>query len=671
MLLKIGSRQSPLALAQVKEVLAMLGKPIEHALVTFKTRGDEDKHTSLTLLPADDFFTNTLDQALLDGRIDIAVHSAKDLPKNLPQGLEIIALTKALDETDAWVGPCLLSELKAGTRIGTSSQLRQAQINKLYPKAVCVDIRGTIQERLDLLKQGHIDGLVVATCALKRLGLAHMIKDIFPWEATPLQGQLAITARLGDPSLKALFKQIDVRVNYGKVTLVGAGPGDPGLLTLKGKDILSRADCVFYDYLVNPLLLNFAPMAEHIYAGKRKGDHTLSQDELNRRLKVKALQGFNIVRLKGGDPLIFGRGADEIGYLSAYHIPVDVVPGISSATGIPSSLGLPLTARGAAQSVAFVSAHEEDENIKGAGCLKVPKADTLVFLMGLTKLASIIKSLKQHGFSDAVPVVIISKGTCIDERVIKGTIGDIEAMVDKVKMAPPALIIVGNVVSLYKSKSTLTYLHCGLNPELYAHLGVIVPWPMIDITPVEFSSGDLERLGRDFDASDMIILTSPNAVKYFVPLIFKIRSSAQVQAKIIAVIGKYTLSVLDGYGIKANIIASYETADGLWQTLRKITDLKDRKILFPRSELPNPYLKESLLKEGAEVFEHAVYHNRKPAYRPLPNAVINGIIFTSPSTVTHFLEAYKVIPKEWVILAKGPVTQAALNKAGYTCTNLT
>lgn len=669
--LKIGSRQSPLAQVQVREVISLLSEPVTYELCTFQTRGDKDKTTSLTDLPADDFFTDVLDQALIDGRIDIAIHSAKDLPKKLPEQLRIFALTQSLDDTDAWVGKFTLNELKPGTRIGTSSLLRQSQIRQLYPQATCVDIRGTINERLQLLEQGTVDGLVIASCALKRLGLTHLIKDIFPWEATALQGQLAVVGRREDLDAMRLFQSLDVRLRYGKVSLVGAGPGDPGLITLKGKSILSKADCVFYDYLVNPLLLNHAPCAEHIYAGKRKGDHVLSQDELNKRLRVKAMAGKNVVRLKGGDPLIFGRGADEINYLSSYHITVDVIPGVSSATGIPSLLGVPLTARGVAQSVAFVSAHEEDENIKGVQPVTFPKADTLVFLMGLTKLPFILKSLRLNGFSDDTPILIVSKGTCVDQRIVKGTLKTIESLVAKAKISPPALIIAGQVVEFYKQQHKATYLHCGLNPELYSHLGVIIPWPMIDISAIDYSAKQLKQLAEDFDACDMIVLTSPNAVKFFVPMIVKIKTLKEVQAKIITVIGKHTLGLLEEYGIKAQIIASYETAQGLFDTLHKVTNLKGRIILFPRSELPNPFLKEALIKEGAKVLEHAVYHNKKPSYRPLPDVPVDGIIFTSPSTVTHFIADYKVIPKDWRILVKGPVTAAAVTQAGYTFNTLT
>ena len=663
--INIGSRQSPLAQAQVKEVLGLLKTPVAHQLIQFSTRGDEDKTTSLTSLPAEDFFTNTLDQALLEGKIDIAIHSAKDLPKTLPAGLHIVALTAANDETDAWVGNSALNVLPNGTRIGTSSLLRQSQIKQLYPNAVCVDIRGTINERLECLKKGEVDGLVIAACALKWLGLAHLIKDIFPWEAAALQGQLAVVARAGDAHIKELFYSIDVRQHYGTVSLVGAGPGALDLITLRGIEVLEKATCVFYDFLVDEGLLKYAPLAEHIYAGKRKGEHSISQNKLNAMLKDKARQGFNVVRLKGGDPLIFGRGADEINYLSAYHIPVSVVPGISSATGIPSSLKVPLTARGVSSSVAFISAHDEHEGAQTISQMAIPKAQTIVFLMGITKLPQIIQNLKEQGWSSHTPMMIISKGTRWDERIVKGDLTTIEGLVNAAQLQAPALIIAGDVTNFYKEKEQKIYLHAGQHPQYYSHLGRIISWPMIDIKPVAFTTANYQQLVSDIYRADIILLTSPNAVKYFMSAALKVKTIEQIRRKIIAVIGKHTGLLLQEFHINPHIMASEETAKGLFTTLTTLFDIKRKVFLLPRSSMPNPFLKEALIQQGAQVIEWTIYNNIKPAYRPLPNADISGIIFTSPSTVTNFIADYTAIPADWEILAKGPVTYETLNQAGY------
>ncbi len=678
--IKIGSRASRLALVQVQEVInlmsppnvlvggpAMPGFPTKAfgndnlTIVTFKTAGDKDKTTPLTEQPADNFFTDTLDEALLKGEIDIAIHSAKDLPQHLPLGLEIFALTPTLDDHDALVGPYALKDLPKAVSIGTSSILRQKQIKDLRPDIQIVDIRGTIEERIALVKQGKVDAVVVAACALKRLGLSHEIKEILPWEGMALQGQLAVVGRSKDQYLRDFFKPLDVRTTYGKVILAGAGPGDPELITVKAIKALRKTDCVFYDYLADARLLNYAPQAEHIYVGKRKGDHTISQDQLSRLIKEKVMTGKNIVRLKGGDPLVFGRGAEEITYLKSYHISVTVIPGISSATGIPADLMVPLTARGVSSSVAFISAHEEDEDIKGLRPVHIPKVDTIVFLMGLSKLKTIVDSLKNAGWPGTAPIMVVSKGTRPDERVVRGTLADIEDVVQQAALIPPALIIAGATVNFYQGRSSKNILYTGTNPEHYRKIGSIIPWPMIGIKPVTLTEGQTAQLKGDFNTADLIVLTSRFAVEHF----FKTLKEATFINKKYAAIGAHTADCLLEYGIIPFVISKEETAQGLLKTLLGAMEVNGKNILFPRSSLPNPFLKDALIKQGAKVHEWAIYENVKPPKRDLPSIPIDQVIFTSPSTVRNFLTDYVTIPNSWEILAKGPVTAQALKEAGY------
>ena len=215
---------------------------------------------------------------------------------------------------------------------------------------------------------------------------------------------------------------MNIRKKYGTVTLAGAGPGDPELISVKAIKCLQQCDAVFYDFLIDTALLRYAKKAKKIYVGKRKGVNVLSQAELSKMLRDQAIKGKNIVRLKGGDPLIFGRGADEIEYLRSYHINVEVIPGISSATGIPAALGIPLTARGISSSVAFISGHAEDEKAHAPKPVEIPKTDTIVFLMGLTKLPVIVRSLRDAGWKETTPIIVISKGTYRDEKIASGTI---------------------------------------------------------------------------------------------------------------------------------------------------------------------------------------------------------------------------------------------------------
>jgi len=671
--IKIASRSSRLALAQVDEILSELksqGRVLNANIIKFESAGDKDKTTPLTESP-DNFFTDTIDHALLEGRVDIAIHSAKDLPQDLHEGLKIFALTKCLDDKDAWVSHTRWQDLPSGAKVGTSSVLRQKQILQMRPDITIVNIRGSIDERLQLVKESKIDGIVVAACALKRLGLETEIKDIFPWEGMPLQGQLAVVGRHGELELENIFNVIDVRRKYGKVTLVGAGPGDPELMTLKGIKALQNANCVFYDYLLDTGLLKHAPQAEHIYVGKRKGEHSLPQEDLSRMLKEKAIASKKVVRLKGGDPLIFGRGADEIQYLRSYHVEVEIIPGISSATGIPSSLGIPLTARGISSSVAFLSGHEEDEDKGHPKSITIPQADTLVFLMGLTKISFIVESLQKHGWSQETPIMVITNGTKPQEEIVKGTLLTIEGLAKAQNLKPPALIVAGKTVEFYKQTKKKTFLHCGTHPSLYQHLGNIVSWPMININPAILSEDQQKDLLKAFESADIIVFTSWYAGEYFFKAIalashhLDVSCNEMAQKKSFAVIGRQTQKALEGYCVQTAIISKDETAEGLFRCMSQQIDLKGKRILLPRSSLPNPFLKDALIASGALVTTITIYENTKPSKRDLPSVNIDGIIFTSPSTVHNFLIDYGRIPKTWAIMAKGPVTLKTLQEAGY------
>ncbi len=714
-MVKVGSRDSRLALAQVDEIEALLrenGLTLEFERKVYRTKGDNDKATSLTVNTADDFFTDTLDHALRDREIDIAIHSAKDMPQTLREGLNIFALTKSTDETDAFVGKTTFDHLPQGARVATSSFLRQRQVKQFMPHVETVDIRGTIEERIRQMEEGYCEGVIVATVALKRLGLERYIQNIMPWEGTPLQGQLAVVGRKNDARLKELFACIDVRRSYGRVVLVGAGPGDPELFTLKGIRALKNADCVFYDYLIPKEILGYATRAEKIYVGKRKGAQTIPQEELNQRLRRKAVEGKNVVRLKGGDPLIFGRGADEISYLRSYHIEVEVIPGVSSATAVPSHLGIPLTARQIASSVAFVSGYREGEKGGGRGPLDIPRADTLVFLMGLTKLDQIVQALEAAGWPADTPVIVISKGTMPDEKVVSAALKDIQQKVKEESLEPPAIIVAGETVRFWSTDTPRTeyILYTGTNPERFKSLGHFIHFPMIEISAARPEDDRTKTLLTNLAIYDIILFTSRFAVKYFFELLEeqtegsaptfsategryaeptvaaqqvgaptkpKVPRSESVgtkqnyalaglREKTFVAIGRETAQALAGHGIHPALTAMTETSQGLFQEMSKRFELRGKKILFPRSSLPNPYLKEKLTQEGSRVDELTVYINTKPAKRPLPKEDIVRILFTSPSTVRNFLEDYGAIPQEWRILSRGPKTSEYLRQAGYS-----
>ena len=243
----------------------------------------------------------------------------------------------------------------------------------------------------------------------------------------------------------------------GKVYLVGAGPGDPGLITQKGLECLAKADVIIYDHLLDERLLDSAsPKAERIYVGKTASEHAKEQIEINRLLIEKARQGKTVVRLKGGDPFVLGRGGEEAEALVDNHIPFEIVPGVTSAIAVPAYAGIPVTHRGMASSFAVITGHEDPS--KESSSIRWEKlatgVDTLVFLMGVQNLSGIMAKLLEHGKPRGTPVAVIKEGTRPEQKVVVGTLSDIADKVEEHHLGPPAVIVVGEVVNL-REKSPL------------------------------------------------------------------------------------------------------------------------------------------------------------------------------------------------------------------------
>lgn len=246
----------------------------------------------------------------------------------------------------------------------------------------------------------------------------------------------------------------------GKVYLVGAGPGDIGLFTLKGKECVEKADVIIYDYLANANILAFAcPETERIFVGKHGGSSIMPQEEINRLMIRKASAGKTIVRLKGGDPFIFGRGGEEAEYLSKYGIPFEVIPGVTSAISVPALAGIPLTHRKYSSTIGIVTGHED--MVKKKSSLAWSKlatgVDTLVILMGITHLDSIVANVKRHGRSPNTPVAVIQWGTTPEQKTITGTLGNIVKRTKAEQIRPPAIIVIGDVVRLRPQLMTIFY----------------------------------------------------------------------------------------------------------------------------------------------------------------------------------------------------------------------
>ena len=237
----------------------------------------------------------------------------------------------------------------------------------------------------------------------------------------------------------------------GKVYLIGAGPGDPGLITVKAKECIQAADVVVYDYLASPFLLDYARKdAEIIYVGKKGGDHTLTQDKINLLLVEKAREGKSVARLKGGDPFVFGRGGEEAQELLSYGISYEVIPGVTSAVAAPAYAGIPVTHRDHTSFVSFITGHERPDKKESRMQWDIfAKSDaTLVFLMGVKNLSNIVTKLMEHGKPSDTPVALVRWGTTTRQQTVTGTLATIVDEVEKAGLKSPAIIVVGHVVSL-------------------------------------------------------------------------------------------------------------------------------------------------------------------------------------------------------------------------------
>lgn len=446
----------------------------------------------------------------------------------------------------------------------------------------------------------------------------------------------------------------------GKVYLVGAGAGDVELLTLKALHAIKKADVIVYDALVNPEILLFAnDDVEKIYAGKSPDKHTLTQHQINQLLINKAKENKIVIRLKGGDPFIFGRGGEEAEFLAKNNIEFEVIPGISSAIAAPAYAGIPLTHRKYSSILTILTGHEDIEKYKSSICWrKIAKiGGTIVIMMGVANLPQIVKELIKSGMSYKTPIAIIQSGTLNTQKTIIGTLEDI---VDKTKeITPPAIIVIGKVVNLRKNLNwfekkpllgkrilvTRTREQASELSKLLKHYGAsVIEFPMIKITPpVNFNK--LDKAITQLDTYDWIVFTSTNGVKYFFDrLREKGKDIRQLKGLKIATIGSTTKKMLEDLRLTVDLCPEKEfTQEGLIEEFKK-WKIKAKKILIPRSEQGRKALIEGLKEIGAKVDEVSAYRTIKEDTDYLKSLLakdeIDIITFTSSSTLTNFCSIF-------------------------------
>ena len=747
----------------------------------YETKGDQQLNRSLAAFGSKGAFTKELETAMLEGRIDLAVHSAKDLPVELPEGLTVGAVLKRGDSRDVWVSLRKeFSEIEAcrgKVIVGTGSLRRALQIRQMCNGVEIRDIRGNVPTRLKKLSEELFDGIILAAAGLKRLGYLSDACDetgcfeaegqTFFYEILPKeqffpaagQGIIAVETRQHDCEdcmqaihdeqtwqmflaerafLKAigggcneaaavdvrmdgqkisvraryagdglhmkektvtgtrcgnieedrklavsLGEQIAARLQSGKVYLIGAGPGDTGLITMKGIEALKEAYVIVYDHLASPSLLNTTKdEAEWIDAGKFAGHHRMKQAEIEELLIEKAMEGQTVARLKGGDPFIFGRGGEEALALTAAGIEYEVIPGVSSAYSAPAYAGIPITHRGKASSFHVITGHEDPA--KGESSLDYDilarEEGTLVFLMGLSKLHQISDRLIANGKDAHTPAAVIASGTTARQRCVTGELGRIAAISEKSDIQPPAILVVGDVVSLKKEidwqqagslsgkKILVTATEIIAEPlaEKIRKLGgepVVMSLISVRAEKMYGLKEVLVRPGKRW-----LVFTSRNGVRFFFEQMKKeqvdIRSLGDSR---IAVMGAGTRRELENWGCYADLLPEQSCSESLAKALCAHAEPDEAICLF-RAEEASDVLTKRLREKQYRVVDIPTYRTeimwkKRELLREMLEDV-DAVTFCSASAVSAFVqmtEGHDLVAKTICI---GPVTAQAAKKAG-------
>lgn len=479
----------------------------------------------------------------------------------------------------------------------------------------------------------------------------------------------------------------------GTVYLVGAGPGDAGLLTLRGAELLGRADVVVYDALVNPELLRLAPKtAEIIYGGKRSRDHAIPQEELNQLLVRKAEEGKCVVRLKGGDPYVFGRGGEEVEELVAAKISFEVVPGISSIVAAPNYVGIPITHRDHCSSFTVITGHEDPTkdatSIDWAQLAKT--SGTKIVLMGVERIREIADSLVKNGMESKTPVAMVRWGTTGQQQSIEGTLATIADVVAEKKFAAPAVTIIGDVVKLRKKLNwfenrplfgqrivvTRTREQASqLSKQLLERGADVLEIPTIKIIPPT-KQRELAEVLLELNSYDWLVFTSPNGVSAFFEYFFKaFEDMRDIGGVRIAAVGPATAAKLKELHLKVDLMPEEYVTKKIGDAFKKFESIENLKMLLLRAEVANPELPKKLEEMGAIVDDIAVYktiaetEDLNGAAGKLTETGADWITFTSSSTVENFHARFdlpsllKKFP-ETKLASIGPETTKAISSLG-------
>lgn len=657
-----------MALAQANEALAALRRrlpSLAFAVQPFSSPGDRDKSADLRHC-APDFFTRDLHDALRAGQIDCALHSAKDLEDPVPPDLDWFWLPDPADPRDVIVlrpGETLAS-LPADATAGVSSQRREQYVRRFGPGLRIASIRGTIDERLAQLDAGQYDLVIMAAAALVRLGAEARITQWIPLADLPTpegQGHLALTFRAGDPRwlrIRSLFVKC--------VTFAGAGAGEAALCTLAAAEALEHGDLCLHDALIDARLLDrLPPGARRIDVGKRAGRHSMDQETLSEGIAGFARRGLRVVRLKGGDPGIFGRLTEEIETLDALQLPYRVIPGVSSLNAATTGTGLLLTQRGVSRGFTVMTPRQQDGQ---NGSIKIEaRADLpLVLFMSLGVLNEIVAQLTADGRPGTTPVAVVLDAGSPDETVIRGTMADIAGKVPSSER--PGIILVGSAAtggyhpewSALQGRRVLLPGSESLQKKAVKAVrdlgGIPLPLPLIRLVPNPDCLPRLKAI-RTFDG---LIVTSPASVQMLLQLLPEAGLDVRALPKIL-VAGPGTAAAFKARGVMPDVIPDRNYgAEGIVEWAQDSFPA-DASLLRLRSHRAGPGLADALTQKTFRVTDTVLYFNEP--IRPDRIPAFDAVFFASASAV----EAYLALQPpntlaEKTVMAMGLPTLSALNQ---------
>ncbi len=631
--------------------------------------GDRDLKTDLRESPPD-FFTRDLDERIRAGDLDLAVHSAKDLPEPMPDDIDWCWLPWREDPRDVLIRPLGkgIDSMPPDGIIGVSSGRREDYCRHRFPGARLAGIRGNIEERLKQLDEGAYDLVVMAGAALNRLGLQHRISEWIPADdlaAPDGQGYLAITFRKGDERLMRI-RSLFVKA----VTFAAAGVGSAGTCTLENMSALRACDVCIHDVLMGPDLLGLIPAAVHrIDVGKRCGQHSVPQDEITKLITEQARRGRRVVRLKGGDPGIFGRLAEEVEAMDRLRLPYRVLPGVTSLTAATTTTGLLLTRRGLSRGFSVMTPRAEGGAVASVGQderVKLP----LVFFMGLTVAGEIARQLMAEGRSPDTPAAVVYGAGGDQSQVVSGCLGDIGGKVARTDTDQPGLLLIGEVFrhrfatgwgALLGRRVLLTASEALQDKaaRLVADFGgVPVCRPLIRLVPSDDGLQAVRRIG----GFDWIVLTSPSAARCFGELLRRADIDVRSVPKLVSCGGGTSLALREA-GFRADIEPAADFgADGLLDVLRPLVK-PGLRVLRLRSDKAGPDIADGLRTRGAAVEDCVLYRNEPVRHDEAPE--FDDVFFASASSV-------EVFDSQWgmerlrgkTIAAIGQPTLAALKKRG-------